>query len=271
MQDQYVGDIGDFGKYGLLRHLTGMRDDDASGDALSLGVVWYRFPNEGKPDGRLTGYLCNPAAKYQRLRECDPELYDELRKIVCEKKDRRVVRVQKGEILPEGTLYYDRCLSYEQRPPGPFRESARKSWLEDSLEATKEAGLVFVDPDNGITEKPIQFRKNGPKYVFMEDLHRFYDRGQSLVVYHHLARADAKNQIKRFSGLLRVELGLPLDQPWALWYRRGTGRVYFIVPHKNHRDVLERRLQEFKNKSYWFKTQPDFPHPHFELVTPTED
>ena len=27
MQDQYVGDIGDFGKYGLLRHLTGMRED----------------------------------------------------------------------------------------------------------------------------------------------------------------------------------------------------------------------------------------------------
>ena len=28
MQDQYVGDIGDFGKYGLLRHLTGMREDE---------------------------------------------------------------------------------------------------------------------------------------------------------------------------------------------------------------------------------------------------
>ena len=48
MQDQYVGDIGDFGKYGLLRHLTGMRGDAAPEDALRLGVVWYLFPDGGK-------------------------------------------------------------------------------------------------------------------------------------------------------------------------------------------------------------------------------
>ena len=48
MQNQYVGDIGDFGKYGLLRAI--------SGDPLRLGVVWYLFPDEppkepGKGDG----------------------------------------------------------------------------------------------------------------------------------------------------------------------------------------------------------------------------
>ena len=38
MQDRYVGDVGDFGKYGLLRALCG-------GD-LTLGVVWYLYPDE---------------------------------------------------------------------------------------------------------------------------------------------------------------------------------------------------------------------------------
>ena len=42
MQDRYVGDIGDFGKYGLLRALCG-RD-------LYLGVVWYLIPDEGGLD-----------------------------------------------------------------------------------------------------------------------------------------------------------------------------------------------------------------------------
>jgi hypothetical protein len=39
VQDRYVGDIGDFGKYGLLIALCG--------HDLSLGVVWHLVPNEG--------------------------------------------------------------------------------------------------------------------------------------------------------------------------------------------------------------------------------
>src|SRR5829696_4979011 len=49
MQDRYVGDVGDFGKYGLLRTL---------GAGLSLGVVWYLVPNEShNADGKHTSYL----------------------------------------------------------------------------------------------------------------------------------------------------------------------------------------------------------------------
>ena len=38
MQDRFVGDIGDFGKYGLLRALTGTYPE--AEPRLSLGVVW---------------------------------------------------------------------------------------------------------------------------------------------------------------------------------------------------------------------------------------
>ena len=106
-----------------------MRSDAASGDALSLGVVWYLFPDEppkkpGKGDGRLTGYLSNPTDNDRKLRECDTELYDDLYKIVVEKKDRRVVRVQESGVLPENTAYYERCLSYE---PGEIPVFLRNS------------------------------------------------------------------------------------------------------------------------------------------------
>ena len=115
MQNRYVGDIGDFGKYGLLRALAG--------DPLRLGVVWYLFPDEppkepGKGDGKFIDYLCHPKRRDSKLRDCDPELYCALREIVLVKKDRKVVRVQESGIL-NNTLYYDRCLSYEQKPPGP--------------------------------------------------------------------------------------------------------------------------------------------------------
>ncbi len=40
MQDRYVGDIGDFAKFGLLRYiLSGLPQ-------LKLGVQWYELPDE---------------------------------------------------------------------------------------------------------------------------------------------------------------------------------------------------------------------------------
>lgn len=49
MQNRYVGDIGDFAKYGLLRVIQAIKH---------LGVAWYLHPDEGpNGDGRHTEYL----------------------------------------------------------------------------------------------------------------------------------------------------------------------------------------------------------------------
>ena len=261
MQNQYVGDIGDFGKYGLLRAI--------SGDPLRLGVVWYLFPDENdKGDGRFIHYLSNPTAKERNLIECDPILKDNLHKIVIDEKDRRVVRVQEKEsgILPPDTLYHDQCLSYEPGQSGDSRKLRREEWLNSALEATKEADVVFVDPDNGIaSEKVSAWRKNGPKYVFMDDLNRFYCNGKSLVIYQHLTRqCKAPEQINKLAKRLQESLKLP-HMPWSLWYHRGTARVYFIVARERHRAVLEKRLASFADSPWCAK-----PLSHFELVKPSE-
>ncbi|MGN1144419.1 MAG: hypothetical protein ACI4SU_07600 [Anaerovoracaceae bacterium] len=48
MQNRYTGDIGDFGKLGLLRQL--------SGAGFSIGVNWYLTPDEShNGDGRHIG------------------------------------------------------------------------------------------------------------------------------------------------------------------------------------------------------------------------
>ena len=60
MQDRYAGDIGDYGKYGLLRWLCCA---DEHGAAFRLGLLWYLF-NGNEPDapndGRHIQYLLNP-------------------------------------------------------------------------------------------------------------------------------------------------------------------------------------------------------------------
>ena len=45
MQNRYVADVGDFGKFELLRALVGVVDSD-DGPRLSVGVVWYRPSKE---------------------------------------------------------------------------------------------------------------------------------------------------------------------------------------------------------------------------------
>src|ERR1035437_1942783 len=42
MQDRYAGDVGDFGKFGLLRHLCGVTAQDKHGRLEKPGVIWYK-------------------------------------------------------------------------------------------------------------------------------------------------------------------------------------------------------------------------------------
>ena len=239
MQNQYVGDIGDFGKYGLLREIFGRPEVPESGCGLRLGVAWYLNADKQGSGGNMTDY--------PKLKTCDPCLYNVLQRMI-KTGNRNVAEVQWNRILPSNTLYHSL----------PFSSSTRTKWFKDALKVTEGADVVFIDPDNGIASENTPL--GSPQHVLPYELDRFYDRGQSLVIYHHLARADALTQIKGLSERLRGELDLPRS-PLALWYHRGTARVYFIVPHERHRAVLENRLKSFLDSPWCAK-----PSPHFQKV-----
>ena len=240
MQNQYVGDIGDFGKYGLLREIFGRPEVPESGCGLRLGVAWYLNADKQGSGGNMTDY--------PKLKTCDPCLYNVLQRMI-KTGNRNVAEVQWNRILPSNTLYHSL----------PFSSSTRTKWFKDALKVTEGADVVFIDPDNGIASENTPL--GSPQHVLPYELDRFYDRGQSLVIYHHLARADALTQIKGLSERLRGELDLPRS-PLALWYHRGTARVYFIVPHERHRAVLEKRLASFADSPWCAK-----PSPHFQIVS----
>ena len=257
MQDRYVGDIGDFGKYGLLRFLCGCPEAPPLGHPIRLGIIWYLYPNElHNDDGKYTGYLSCTSLNHSELRACDPSLYESLRQLVVSN-NRHVFGVRESGIFPSDTLYFERNLSYALGESRRLRQAVRKDWLEGSLQATASAEVVFVDPDNGISETADPLRKNGPKFVYIDDLRQIADRGQSLVIYHHLGRrGTAVEQIRYWAEALQSNLNMP-RLPWALWYHRGTARAYFIVAQERHRAILENQLASFLD-SPWSK--------HFELV-----
>ena len=75
MQDRYAGDIGDFGKIGLLK--------DLQAQGLSVGVNWYRVDPIGI-EMKADGSFKQEDGKYtipKRFWECDKTLAEKLTKI----------------------------------------------------------------------------------------------------------------------------------------------------------------------------------------------
>jgi hypothetical protein len=233
MQDRYVGDIGDFGKYSLLRALAA--------DDLRLGVVWYLNGDvETNNDGGFTSYLDNPAAP---LRACDPPLFDALR-ILVRDEDCSVRAVRQRRLLPARTAFHDTPLLLRELPP-PERRAQRASWCLTGLDATANADLVFFDPDNGIAGRSARRGdRTGAKYVFVDELTPYLARHQSLVVYHHQGRhGTVDEQARRW---LETLVRLPgVAAGWGLTFRRQQVRTYFVVATEPHASMLRERTARF--------------------------
>ena len=241
MQDRYVGDVGDFGKYGLLRYLCGTVGPQAGHTPWRLAVIWCLYPDEThNSDGKYVGYLTEPVGN-EALRRCDPGLYEALREIVVTG-NRRVSSITDADLLPPDTIYYDRILYYPKGSSRAWRQDAHDEWVNESLSCSADADIVFIDPDNGIANGSLHFGLMAPKYTFVEDVCRYFERGQSLVIYHHLSRqAKGPEQIRAMATRLQAEMGLD-GLPWALWYHRGSARCYFIIAQGEHEVDIRRRV-----------------------------
>jgi hypothetical protein len=252
MQNRYIGDIGDFGKYALLKALANGKENEV---ALSLGVVWYLVPDENhNEDGKHISYLKKTKSNVVDFRDGDPYLYDSLAKIVNEEK-RNIKSIKENLILPLNTTYFEKPLSFEGvsnigKNVKNQRLNIRNNWYIESLKVTETADIIFLDPDNGLENTSVErHHKKGPKYTFYDGLSPFLNRDQSLVIYQHSNRnTTVKQQIndrlKHLKTLFNVEA-------LALTYHRGTSRTFFIIPSQKNNELLCGRLKCFIGKSPW--------------------
>lgn len=249
MQNRYTFDIGDFGKYGLLRALCG---GNATQPELSLGVAWYLTPDERhNADGKHLGYLLSDRSEF---RLCDPDLYDEIRRLLIDETGspipdrRRVATVEQSGILPRGTCFHSQPLAFARgtsRDQLGMRLAIRDAWLREALETTAGKSIVFLDPDNGIECASVgRLASKGPKYAYWTDIDAFVSRGQSVVVYHHLNRSSrATDQVRRLVEESRRRMPDGTDVSTVL-FRRGTCRAYVIAAAPAHREAMRSRVQE---------------------------
>ena len=231
MQNRYVGDVGDFGKYALLRRLSGLPGERR----VRLGIVWCLFPNEGhNGDGRHIAYL--DAADFQDL---DDVLITGLRAII-HSGQRNIFSIISGSILAHGTVSCHEPIM----PPKPCSRTDRlfwrSAWIERCFELTANCELVFFDPDNGLEVNSIpKTHPRAGKYIYWDEISRFWSRGDTLLIYHHLNRmVPAAQQVQR----LRLHFAAEFDQAEIipLVFRRGSSRVFWLV-HRG--DVLGCELE----------------------------
>jgi hypothetical protein len=262
MQDRYVGDVGDFGKYGLLRSLA---------PALSLGVVWYLTPDEDhNDDGNDISYLNPTPLNLVMYRECNPDLYDALGRIV-RGAERFVTSVSEECVLPEGTVFYGDNLTYEGMPANTpatiaARLAHRRVWVDQALDTTQDCDIVFLDPDNGMQVPSTKsHEKKGPKFVYFEEVQPYLDRGQSVIVYQHRDHTTLPEQMRRVCAGLRAHVR-NRGQIIALHYYPGSGRTFIVIPAADHETHLTKRISRFMH-SQWSRHVSDVTAPTGPPVT----
>ncbi len=213
MRHKFVGDVGDFGKYGLLRALCG-KD-------LGLGVVWY-FVRD-----RMVDYLKDPERRFE---QCDEELFGVLKNLVdgCQ---RKTATIKASGLFPPNTVFF------EDEVPADGR--SRKEWLDRALDKTSRCRVVFLDPDNGLThaEQPTV------KHVSLKEAQRFASEDKTVVIYHHLPRRKHDDEVKAWKRDLRRSLdGVAVH---VLRFRPYSPRAYFIIPRPADAALVDVRIQTF--------------------------
>lgn len=218
MQDNYIGDIGDYGKYGLLREICA--------EAMSLSVNWYRvIPTKlGKQDdGKYISYLSMP----QMYRAYDPVLFDSLHNIVMQEQDRRIERIEQERLFP--AVYFSKALCAD-----------RTAWHSQALEQTQNTSVVFLDPDNGLeTVKMYQNGGTTEKHVKWAELKDYYARGQNVILYQHRPQMTTKE--KCIEGVMQFQKDYLLaDHVKLLEFPKYTNRFYFMFLHQNSKPNFDR-------------------------------
>jgi hypothetical protein len=244
MQDRYVGDVGDFGKYGLLNEIC-----KKSNGGVRLGINWFYVTREEKQrgEGRYISYryLSDESKDSRKYAVCFPDLYDKLKAIVNGR--RSIKEIEKGLILPKETIFYSNPLPLLPQK-NPFeREEHRKNWLEESLSRLKSADIIFLDPDNGIqTDKVRKTQIKAIKYVFKDEIKKYYERGKSLIIYNHRDRkpkpeydrkiTDSLGQIKSLNGIK------------VLRFKRVSVRDFIFLIQKDHQDLMDQAIDYLRSE-----------------------
>jgi hypothetical protein len=239
MQNRYTGDIGDFGKLGLLRQL--------SSAGFRIGVNWYLVPDEDhNNDGRHISYL-----KKDSFCSCDGFLWRQLGKIV-DSGIRRVSALEESDILP--ATYYSRPLDFSGVEKSS-RDALRWEWHCLAVEKLRGCDVIFVDPDNGLIVPSAVGTPKSNKFVLPQELVEYYRSGASVVYYQHKARRPDDFYLAQHEELL-ASGAFPNSTGAGVKFISISQRYYFFIIQPRHKAQIEGTLSNMlkTNWARYFKS-----------------
>ena len=242
MQDRYSGDVGDFGKFSLLRNLLPRNE-------FKIGVVWYLYPDEShNNDGRHIEYLKNP-----EYLTCDGELRDKLKLITGNM--RSVSELEHNGILPNNTVYYSEQLNFhntnskQTQSDKTARLNSRLKWLNDAVETVSDCNAVFLDPDNGLEIKSCNKRsmiKSG-KFAYYTEVNSLFKNKDICIIYHHMnMNSPHPKQIEDRILELRNKVN-PSGKIFSARFKPYSPRAYFILTRDIKEQSVYVNLKNFLN------------------------
>lgn len=240
MKNQYFGDVGDFGKYGLLSALSSAE--------IKLGVNWYLTKDDNRTDGKFTEYLSKA-----EFVDSDPELADFLRGCI-ELGKRNVGEIKSFERFSDFE-YHDEILDLKHVKA--LNESGRKKriairtkWFEDSLEKLSGCHMIFCDPDNGIETKAMsKIGVDSVKYVLIDEIKAMIEKGHSLVIYNHRDRSSEEAYFSRF-GEVKKQLSSEISLR-VIRFNRYSARDYLVFIQDKHKNSLNDQIDKFLINNKW--------------------
>lgn len=236
MNNQYFGDVKDYYKYGLIRHLC-------TGDEISTTVCWMLTLDDNTGYKADTDYLKIPT--YARF---DPELYAALGDFV-NGGIRNVIKIQQSGILPNciyNTILPDGGLRY-------FTHGNRDIYMEHFRGIAAGRDLVFFDPDVGIK---VPSRAADERYLLKEDVLSSYLQDASVLIFQYshldLRKDSVRKDVIKWRAVDCVNyLNRNIDIPITRIYSYASPHVLFIlISRPRHMAYFEARADAFMGTTW---------------------
>ena len=234
MQDRYSGDIGDYGKFGLLRVLTKQ--------GLRIGINWYKVDPPDYERNAEGAYKQNDGKyrHYEEYSSCDSDLAAALMGIPD---DERSIATLQGKDLIKDATYYDE--------PVPADNEKRQEWFDASVKSLDSSDIIFMDPDNGLEVKSVH--KGSPKsikYVYYREVETYLIKGKSVVIYNHRCRKKREVYFTDIIGKLLEHSKQARENIFVITFNRYSVRDYFVIALPEHRDRIEKAITEMAEGSW---------------------
>lgn len=251
MQNKYVADVGDFGKFQLFRYLFNHKESPLDGKELSQ--IWFMHKGEGEEngDGSHIDY-------FERMMGRDEYLEESLMDMLMRDK-RHVEEFEKRKLLKNTRFFYTEV---------PKALEDRYLWLNSALTFSDKCQIVAVEPDNGMAlkcnrkercfehltlEEHYRQKVYPQKYIFADEVQYFYRLPylEICIVYQHLNRCFSHDE--QIHTLLN-DLKAQYHHAVAIKHKPYSPRAFFFLCKSEViRESLELRLKQFasEHEEFW--------------------